>query len=270
MLKRQMFVFIAVGLMCIAGYAQQTHTLTEKKEPEYVNHTNFKSKIIELKHRNPREIQSVVSLLGSGAQGARISWDEQYKTLTVRDYPENIATIEEAVKRLDVPQPPKPNPWNAPDIEVTGYLLIASQSEASATPRPAQLENVLKQLEIMLSYKSYQLLSPIVQRVSGINGKIDTEGLVTFKLPETSGSLSAQYRLVIQRVSYDRDLTSPLIKLSQLHFELYGNGDENLRAIGRAKIETALNLRDGEKVVVGTASLRDKALVLVLTAKALQ
>jgi hypothetical protein len=32
-------------------------------------------------------------------------------------------------------------------------------------------------------------------------------------------------------------------------------------------VQTALNLRDGEKVVVGTATLRNRALVIVLTAK---
>jgi hypothetical protein len=35
----------------------------------------------------------------------------------------------------------------------------------------------------------------------------------------------------------------------------------------RARVQTALNLRDGEKVVVGTATIRNRALVIVLTAK---
>ncbi|MEJ7710455.1 MAG: hypothetical protein WKF84_11465 [Pyrinomonadaceae bacterium] len=32
-------------------------------------------------------------------------------------------------------------------------------------------------------------------------------------------------------------------------------------------VKTSVNMRDGEKVVVGTASFRDKALILVLSAK---
>jgi hypothetical protein len=32
-------------------------------------------------------------------------------------------------------------------------------------------------------------------------------------------------------------------------------------------VQTALNLRDGEKVVVGTATIRNRALVIVLTVK---
>jgi hypothetical protein len=37
----------------------------------------------------------------------------------------------------------------------------------------------------------------------------------------------------------------------------------------RPAITTALNLRDGEKVVVGTATIRDRAVIVVLTAKVL-
>jgi hypothetical protein len=35
----------------------------------------------------------------------------------------------------------------------------------------------------------------------------------------------------------------------------------------RTQIQTTLNLRDGEKVVVGTATLGERALIIVLTAK---
>jgi hypothetical protein len=38
----------------------------------------------------------------------------------------------------------------------------------------------------------------------------------------------------------------------------------------KAKVQTALSLRDGEKVVVGTATMRNRALVVVLTVKLLK
>ena len=41
-------------------------------------------------------------------------------------------------------------------------------------------------------------------------------------------------------------------------------------ATEQSRIQTALNLKDGEKVVVGTATLRNRALVLVLTANILK
>ena len=34
-----------------------------------------------------------------------------------------------------------------------------------------------------------------------------------------------------------------------------------------AGVQTALNLRDGEKVVVGTATIRNRALIVVLSAR---
>jgi hypothetical protein len=38
----------------------------------------------------------------------------------------------------------------------------------------------------------------------------------------------------------------------------------------KAKVQTAMNIRDGEKVVVGTATMRNRALVVVLTVKFLK
>jgi hypothetical protein len=39
---------------------------------------------------------------------------------------------------------------------------------------------------------------------------------------------------------------------------------------GNADISTSLGVREGEKVVVGTASLKDKAMILVLSAKVIK
>ena len=40
--------------------------------------------------------------------------------------------------------------------------------------------------------------------------------------------------------------------------------------IGDTRISTRLSVRDGEKVVVGTASLRDKAVILVLMTRVMK
>ena len=120
-------------------------------EPEYVDFTGFKGKIIELKHREPSDIISVVSPLGSGFKGAKLVANRytQPKSITIRDFPENIAAIEEAVKRLDVPLPPapplpKPEPAPAPDpnVEVRLQILLASGGEVLKTdPLPAEIQN---------------------------------------------------------------------------------------------------------------------------------
>ena len=74
----------------------------------YVTERTFKSKVFEVKYRDPNSLANVVSRLGSGFKGAAISASSEFRTITVRDFPENLATIEEAIKRLDTPAAPAP------------------------------------------------------------------------------------------------------------------------------------------------------------------
>ncbi|HTG17524.1 MAG TPA: hypothetical protein VK747_19915, partial [Blastocatellia bacterium] len=69
------------------------------KGSDYVEEKGFKGRIFEIKYRDPVVLYQVVRPLGSGFKGATVSFDKQYRTLTVRDFPENIAAIEEAIKR---------------------------------------------------------------------------------------------------------------------------------------------------------------------------
>ena len=120
--QRILSALLLMGLAILPAMAQTAAS----KEPDYVEHKDFKSKVIEVKHRSPTELSRFIGLLGSGAKGARVMADDNFKILTVRDYPENIATIEDAVKRLDVHEPPR-SQVKFRDIEITAYVLIASK-----------------------------------------------------------------------------------------------------------------------------------------------
>ncbi len=253
MLKQSIHTFALVALLGVLAFGQQQ---AAQKEPEYVDHKEFKTKVIELKNRDPLDLTSTLSALGSGFKGAKVSGNREFKTIIVRDFPENIATIEEAVKRLDVPKPPEPP---RRDIEITAYILIASNSDAAAGQYPAPLREVVTQLQNTLGFKSYQLLTPIVQRTGVVNGGVNSTG--TAVLP--GGAFAARYELMINNIS---DSTVG-IALRRLMLTMRGNSDEDYRQIGEAKIQTDLNVKENEKVVVGTASLKDKALILVLMAK---
>src|SRR5262245_4299824 len=56
-------------------------------------------KLFEIKHRSPRSLANSLQSLGSGLPNTTIYPNEDLRTLTVRDYPENIAAIEDALKR---------------------------------------------------------------------------------------------------------------------------------------------------------------------------
>lgn len=222
----------------------------------------FSGKVFEVKHRDPRALLGAVSQLGSGFKGTEMSFSDEFKTIAVRDFPENIAAIEEALKRLDTPEPSRP------DIELRMHVLIADL-EGGGGQMPSDLNDVVKQLQATLSYKSYSLISSIVQRVRDGANEVRGSGIARLSnqapsnlTPSTAIDAPYQYEIFAVSASPGSGPGSAL-QLRRFSFHLRTNPN----VLGEAGIKTDLGVRDGEKVVVGTASLKDKALVLVLSAK---
>jgi hypothetical protein len=251
---------------------KQTTSTTSSSEPakspapEYVDFSGFKGKIIELKHRSPYDISRIVSPLGSGFKGAKLTPNTEPPSITIRDFPENIATIEEAIKRLDTPLPPKPAETVLPDVEIYAYVLIASQAAEGSGDYPKAIEDVVKQLQANLSYKNYRLLTAVVQRTKQ-GGQVASNGVASL----ADKSVISNYNFEIRRVMPgNKEEPSARLHLDGISLRLQGQPTPDGQPLGNASINTELKIHDGEKIVVGTASLRDKALVLVLTAKILK
>lgn len=261
-------------ILCLPVLAQQqTPQANQPEESKYVTSTGFRNKIFEVKHRAPRELYSAISTLTSGFKGAQISYSDQLRTITVRDFPENIATIEEAIKRLDVPSAARPA---EPDIEAVIHVLIASNDDTPDVAAPGELQAVIKQLRSTLNYKNYQLLTSIVHRAKlvpdAISPNITIQGNGSAALKIAPGKTSnPNYSYQIRQISPEGGETGSLrLSVRDLYFNLLAQSSDPLLALGEAKISTSLSLREGEKVVVGTASLKDKGLILVLTAKVIK
>src|SRR5919199_751777 len=158
--------------------------------PQYVENTGFKNRIFEIKNRDPNSLLSVIRLLTSGFKGAQASADRNFKTITVRDFPENLAAIEEALRRLDTPETPRS------DIELHIHVLIASQTDGAGDQYPAELRDVIKQLDTTLSYKSYKLIASIVDRVKDGTFNMGGKGIAdveSFARPPAAGDIFAVY-----------------------------------------------------------------------------
>jgi hypothetical protein len=243
-----------------ASFAQQTATpAPAKSEPDFVTEKGFKSKVFEIKYRDAYNLSSVLRQLGSGFKGASVSANTELKTITVRDFPENLATMEEAIKRLDTPAAPRPN------IELHIHVLVASNtSGASDTTAqvPAELKDVLTQLRGTLNYRNYELAATVVQRLTetqrGLQGTGTGEFSIVLPAP---GVMSMPYDYVLNSISLVQNPTgAPTVQINEFIFKATTDKDH-------AQVQTALNLRDGEKVVVGTATIRNRALIVVLSAK---
>jgi hypothetical protein len=264
--KLKLVTVIALALAC-APLAAAQQQQQQQPAPQYVENTGFKNRIFEVKNRDPESVLSVIKLLTSGFKGAQVSADRNFKTLTVRDFPENLAAIEEALKRLDTPETPRS------DIEMHIHVLIASQGDGAADQYPAELRDVIKQLDTTLSYKSYRLIASIVDRVKdgtfGIGGRgiADVDVFARPSAP-AAGEISASYSYNIQSVSLTPGPASgaTTVQLNNIRFNFRTNAFTPGNMLD-TDISTSTTLRDGEKVVVGTTTLKDKGLILVVTAK---
>lgn len=235
--------------------------LTEEKKPKEDDRPTERipgvhSRVFELKHRVPDELMGILKPLGSGVRGTTLSSNDQFRMITVRDFPENIASIEETLRRLDTPGLPRP------DVELKMRVLIAAPDGPDECP--SDLAAVIKQLRANLSYKSYFQVASLNQRVKS-GGSSGGKGEVQVSPPVVLETSTLRYSYGFGNVNVNGlPGGRALIQIRRLRF---WTGHKRM---GEADIGTALSLREGEKVVVGTASLKERAMILVLSAKILK
>jgi hypothetical protein len=263
-MKNALTAIALVLVVNATSFAQTPSPSPTRPEDNYVTEKGFKSKVFTITNRDVNQLGAVLRPLLSGFKGATISSNSEFKTLTVRDFPENIATIEEAIKRLDMPSASRPN------IELHMHVLVGFTSStyvvSPLTQVPAELKDVLAQLRGTLNYKDYEVAASVVQRLTdtprGLRGS--GTGQISNLLQPGAPSTALPYEYQINQVSLIQSPAgTPTIQIGELSFITMSEKE-------RAQIQTALNLRDGEKVVVGTATIRDRALIVVLTAKVLK
>jgi hypothetical protein len=245
-------------------FAQQQNTQpapTPRPEPAYVDHKEFKGRIFEIKHREPRLLANLVANLSSGFKGAVVQSNDEFRTITVRDFPENITAIEEALKRFDTPQPIQS------DVEFKIHVLLATNATGATSQYPQDIADVVKQLQSAFDYKSYTTIATMSQRVR--EGAYNANGNGQTQLAATTfGAAQPQPQPADLEYSISGMTINP---------ESGGNVSFHLRQFnlrlqagpwGRASIGTGLTIRNGEKVVVGTTMLGNNAFIVVLTARA--
>ncbi len=258
---------IALAPITFAQEATTPAAAPAAKGPEYVAEKGFKGRVFEIKYRDPLGLREVIRPLGSGFKGAVVSYDKQFRTLTVRDFPENIAAIEEAIKRLDIPEAPRP------DIEFSVHVLIASSSPGGSEEYPADLGEVVKQLKSALKYKSYALMTSGLHRAKDGPGGVRNSGVAESKLfsnvPTPPNPIFFEYGLDV--ISIDMASGTPAVQLGNFRFNMRVplNLGTSIQ-YENVGFQSPVNLRQGERVVVGSTTMGDKGLVVVVSAKVLK
>lgn len=269
-------VFSTMALLitfCAATTAmgQQAQTAApnpQAKGPDFVEEKAFKGKVFEIKYRDPNGLLRAIQPLASGFKGATMSANQEFRTLTVRDFPENIGAIEEAIKRLDVPEAPRP------DIEFRVHVLIASDAASITEEVPVELADVIKQMKSTLKFKTYNLMTSVIQRAKEGLGTIDSNGIVESKLfsVERPHGNPIFYNIILRQPSLDRTSGTSTIQINEFRFWMriplaLGPSEIRYENVG---FQTPVSLRDGEKVIVGTTTMADKGVVVVLSARVLK
>ncbi len=218
------------------------------------------TRVFQLKHMDPKQLISLLAPFGP------VIANPEMKALTITALKESFPAIEDVIHRLDVPPPAVRN------IEVTIYLMSALGTP-SAGAIPAELESVVKQLKGMFSYKSYQLIDTELIRVRGGEGG-EMSGVINGG-PVVDGARNiSQIKFKSATVSSDEKGLKIRIDLLKVGVRLpvplaSGSGPEKRYQYIDTGISTDVDIREGQKVVVGKANMEgtDRASIIVLTAK---
>ncbi len=174
--------------------------------------------------------------------------------VVVTGTPERVDTAEAILKQLDVaPPPPKPI---APrkSIQLTAYLIVASRSEVQGTPLPKELESAVNQVASVFPYKSFNLVDAIDLRLTD-----NTGGLLKGIVPQGQQTFphGGAYMLGVTRISLTEGQPE-LLRINKFSLD-----------VNDVKLETDVDLKEGQKVVVGKANIdgSSNALIVILTAK---
>jgi hypothetical protein len=255
---------LALALLLLAAPAALAQTEAPKSEDNYVTQKMFQNRVFDVKNRDPQSLVRVLAPLTSGFRGAVVSANPEFRTISVRDFPENISVIEEVIRRLDMPEPARPA------VEFRVYFLIGSNDEASPGHYPDELSDTVKQLQPSLGYKNFNLIGSQIVRSREGRGENSNKGVADLKMPnDTPANKSpVYYSYSMHGVSLDGAPGRARVQVDDfvmdLKVPLWLGGDKLVyESVG---FRNPVSLREGERVVAGTTSIADKNVVVILTA----
>jgi hypothetical protein len=248
--------------LCLALFLLAPLFAQEQKKPETPAPQG--TKVIILKYADPNRVANLLQILG-----CCIRADSDLHALVVSTSPSGMAAIEDAVKRLDVPESA------SQDFELTAYYVVGATDEnpaAGAQPLPAvpkDLDSVVAQMRNTFPYKAYHLLDTLVLRTRAGRGAA-TSGMPSgnpMRGCEATFCLS-EFRITSASLGPD----GMTIRIDGLHAGVRrllpatsGSSQSNSVNLG---IDTEVDLKEGQKVVVGRVGMdNNQALFLVLTAR---
>ena len=250
-----LILFIAISSITIAQTRPPAPATTPPQNTEQAQaqlkppaDPTWPTRVYSIRYVDYRYIWNLLSPIG-----VQVAGEPNLNAISVRGPEKTLVAVDDIIKRFDVP-------GNAPkNVDLTVYVVLGS-SEGEEN-MPAALRSVVDQLRNVMTYKTYRVLDTIIAR--GTEGSnIQTSGVMS-KLAETD-RLQAEYdfRVTARVAGEGADET---IHLDNLRFTTKVFTSDNLAQT--LNIGTSLDVKKGQQVVVGKATMRDRAVILVLSGK---
>jgi len=236
-----MKIVCGLALLSLLAWGQDTPQKTQTER-----------KLIQLKYVDASRVRNLAGVLAG--HDVTIESDDRLRWIAVRGPSDMVAALEDAVKKLDVPPL---------DFELTVYLI--STSPQPGDQLPDALASTAKQLHGVFAYKGYQLLDSFILR--GRDGQQNGEAEGTIK--------NSTYAFRYNRASV-LDGAPKIVSLQNLNLQIrMPTGMRNEKGQTEYKttgLSSDIDIRDGQKVVVGKSDVNngESPLILVVTAKVVE
>jgi len=215
---------------------------------------NLRKEIVKLKYVRAQDIQPLLWPYFGPAGHLRFNPEMPY-LLTIGETPENVDKILAVIREIDV----KPA-----DVLFTVQLVLGSETDAQ-TDAELQNDPVVKELRKLLRYQGYTLLdSSFIRVVNRERASVILGQKAEFEFalkPDVAGDAKAPViKTEVRLVQVIRAATPETATMKAA------------QPIVNTLIESTLNIKSGDRTVVGVSKLDggDKGLILIISGKIIE
>lgn len=252
-MKKGMIALLALAFtLAVVAPALAEDPAAPAAQEQKAEAKGLRQEIVKLRYVRAQDIQNLLFPYRS-PQG-RIELNPNVPTvLVISDVPENLEKTLAAIRELDV----KPA-----DVLFTVQLVLGSEIEEKDAPLMAGSDPIIKELRSLLKYNYYSLLDTSMVRA------LDQQGL------EVRLGERADFELWMRpKVVKDKNasLIQTEVRLRQVRIAGMPPGATSAKPeyITTDLIGTTLNIKSGDKTVVGVSKLdgTGKGLILIISGK---
>lgn len=207
----------------------------------------FKRELVEVHNFQPQDAINFLT-----AYGVKTVRDPSGRFVMISGNDRDVAAAVEALKRVDV----KPR-----NVELTFYILNGL-GQASGDSYSPDVEAVVKQLRTAFpQYKAYKLLETAIVRVNDggkgeISGSLSPDGIYQIRASHVRIGDASPHSISIHDLKLGGRMLRNLMREGKPTAEYIDTG-----------INTNIDFAEGQKIVVGKATVADQAAFLIVSAK---